>query len=238
MLHATLLKAPPSCGAFLWGSVKVYERLIKALLGLCMLDMAGCSRIAQIEETVAFAERAERINDQRLRVVGDVALGIPGLPGTAFEAIPSSGSATYLGSAFLVIQSETLQTDALVLVGDSTLTIDFATPQDAVTGGVDDIRLVRPDAISLDVPGQLVLDNGVIGNGAQNDLAFDVNGTVTARGTAFGLSGRAEGKLRGTRTQPKAGESPVLAYEVVDSDVAVTAAQGGYTATVTIIGEN
>lgn len=210
------------------------------LVSLCCGVLSACSKIAEAEEAASFAERAERVNEQRLRVLGDSALGISGLSGTVFDAVPTSGSATYRGSAFLGITNiaTAIATDPAILVGDSTLTLDFGNPDDAVTGGVGNFRQTRSGDVSLNVPGQLTFTNGVIGGDAANDLAFDFAGDVTADGAGFVLSGRAEGKLRGTRTNPTAAENPVIAYEVQATDVRLNDAAGAYRAAITIIGEN
>lgn len=202
------------------------------------LALAGCSKLERIEDVVAFADRVGDVNDQRVRVLGDPVLGIAELPATAFDAVPTTGTATFLGTAFLSMRNSDQRLDADALVGDSRLEVDFGTSGDAVSGGVTNIRRTQINDISVDVSGQLTFSNGVVGAEVSNDLAFDFGGNVTYDGTEFGLQGRLDGKLRGTRTEPAADQSTVRAFSVRDPEIDVTTATGRYTASMTVIGEN
>jgi hypothetical protein len=209
-----------------------------AIAMMLAVSIAGCSKIERIEDVVAFADRAADVNEQRVRVLGDPILGIPELPATAFEAIPEAGSATYLGTAFLSIRNSAHRLDADALVGDTRLVIDFAAPNNAVVGAVTNLRRTRINDVSVSVPGRLDFDAGVIGSEQPNDLAFDFAGSLSYDGTDFGLQGRLDGKLRGTRTEIGPDESAVRAYSVRDDDIGITASTGAYTASMTVIGEN
>lgn len=202
------------------------------------ITLSGCSTIERIAEVRDFADRAARVNDQRLRVLGDPILGIDEMPGTVFDAVPVTGTATFTGSAFVTIENENRRTDVFALVGDTEVVVDFATADDAVSGGVTNFRQTRINNTSLFVPGEITFDAGVIGGDEVNNLAFDYAGSVTAGGTAFRLDGRLVGKLRGTRTAPETGQSVVRAISVEDRETNIIGGNADYSASVIVIGEN
>ena len=214
------------------------SRLLYLPLVVLLSVLSGCSTIERIGEVRDFADRASRVNDQRLRVLGDPILGIEQMPGTVFESIPQTGTATFTGTAFVGIENRDRRTDVYALVADARVVVDFSRPDDAVSGGVTNFRQTRINNTSLFVPGELAFDDGRIGSIDPNDLSFDYAGSVTAGGTAFGLQGRLAGKLRGTRSDPLPVESVVRAISVRDDDVAMTGGGGRYTASISVIAEN
>lgn len=210
--------------------------VVSSLLAATFL--AGCSTIERIEEVRDFADRAARVNDQRMRVLGDPILGIDEMPGTVFNAVPATGNATFTGTAFVTLENDNRRTDVFALVGDARVTVDFAMADDAVTGDVTNFRQTRINNTSLFVPGELAFDAGIIGAEEPNDLSFDYAGFVTASGVEFALEGRLEGKLRGTRTDALPGESIVRAISVEDSDAVITGGRLNYSASVVVIAED
>ena len=100
--------------------------VVAALLSL-MLTLSACDRIEAAQEARAFARSAVSVTEQRARVLGDPILGRSALPGTVFEAVPTSGSATYQGAAFLGVRDQTGRDAGFVLVGDTTATLNWGT---------------------------------------------------------------------------------------------------------------
>jgi len=98
---------------------------------VCTVSLAGCDKIEAIQEAQAFVQSASNVNEQRVRVLGDPLLGRAALPGTAFDAVPTSGSATFQGAAFLGARDTTGGTDGFVLVGDTTATLSCSAAMSA-----------------------------------------------------------------------------------------------------------
>jgi len=200
--------------------------------------LAGCKQIEELKDAREFADRASRVAEQKWRVQGDPSQGIGPLPGTAFEEVPTTGSATFTGSAFIAMTNVDRRRDTHLLVGDARVDVDFSNPNDAVSGSVTNMRRTEALAVSTNIAGQLDLTTGQIGNGAPNDLSIAYDGFVTPDGTRIGLDGVATGKLRGTRPDATNGQSVVRAIDVTDADTNFTAGGATYEGHVTIIGEN
>lgn len=208
------------------------------MLAICAVSLGACDRIEAAQEAQAFARSAASVSEQRVRVLGDPLVGRSALPGTAFDAVPTTGSATFRGTTFFGARDTTGGDAGFVLVGDTTATLNFAAPDDGVTGTLDNFRQLQRSDISSPVSGQITLRNGRIGDDRPNSLSIGYGGQLRVEGTDFQVSGRMEGRMRGTRTNPAEGQSTVRAISAADLDTMVTGGDVSLQASITIIGEN
>ena len=128
------------------------------------------------------------------------------LPGTAFTAMPDSGTATFTGIGAVGVDVDSR--DVLAVIGDATLTADFANR--SLRGRIDGLRALRegdgtgPQVVGVDG----AIDIGgrsSIGQGVPNDAAARYRGQIAIEdGPTLDLRGRLEGKFRGT-IAPEAG---------------------------------
>ena len=128
------------------------------------------------------------------------------LPGTAFTAMPESGTATFNGVGAVGVDLDS--SDAVAVIGDATVTADFANR--SLRGRIDDLRGIREGDATR--PQEVGVDGGIdiggrssIGQGAPNDAAARYRGRIAIEdGPTLDLRGRLEGKFRGT-IAPRAG---------------------------------
>lgn len=208
------------------------------LLAACT-SLAGCKTLDQIEQAKDyrdFAIRAGGVTAQLERVRGNPEKGLSRMPGTTFEHVPTTGSATFTGSAFVSGTNENNRRETYVLVGDASVTVDFGA--NAVSGEVTDFRQTETNAVSTNIGGRLTLDGGEVGSGAPNNLAFDYEGQVFPDDERIDLDGRLTGKLRGTRPDATGGQSVVKAIDVADDDPTMTRGGDAFNGRVSIVAEN
>ena len=123
------------------------------------------------------------------------------LPGTAFVAMPTAGTADFDGSTFIAIDPDPLlQGDEIVLIGATRVTADFGAG--SLSGRIDrlsgrrgaDLRSGRDVAVD----GAVALREGRIGGTVPNDATARYRGSVTVEDETYSLRGRLSGKFRGT----------------------------------------
>ena len=210
---------------------------IAALCGVLMLT-ANCTRLDRLEEAREFADVAVDASRVRTRVIGDPILGKSGLPGTSFDAIPTSGTASFLGASFVAVTNPNDEDAGFALVGRSDLTVNFGSGTNSVRGTLDDFQSSRQGEGILDVTGALELRNGVVGAETPNRFTVDYIGNITVEGTRYTMQGDMLGRFRGTRTEPEAGQSPVRALSAVDANGIVTGGGARLVGRLTIVAEN
>ncbi|UWQ98395.1 hypothetical protein K3729_13145 [Rhodobacteraceae bacterium S2214] len=186
-----------------------------SLIGLVMLT-ANCGKLEELEDARQFADLAIDANRVRTRVLGDPVLGREGLRGTVWDDVPTSGSATFLGTVVVAAVSADNPDAGFALVGRSDVTVDFGPGEDNITGTMDQFQSSKIGEGILDASGQLQLENGVVGNLAPNQFAVDYSGDVTVEGKTYAMSGDMLGRFLGTRTEPEAGQSTIRALSAVD----------------------
>ncbi|MEJ6397895.1 hypothetical protein [Yoonia sp. 208BN28-4] len=136
---------------------------------------------------------------------------VSGLPGSAFDAVPASGSANFTGTG--VVTMVLSETDDLNFraIGDADVTVNFGNGTDAnsesISGGLSNLTAAvgteaqvnagSDDSTMLDVEGEIALSRLNIYTRADDSLSnrFGVSygGTLTADGTDYVVAGRQEG---------------------------------------------
>jgi hypothetical protein len=205
---------------------------------LTVLLTANCSRLDALDDARSFADVAVDASRVRTRVIGDPLLGRDGLPGTAFEAIPSSGEATFKGAVILAATDASDDDAGFALVGRSDVTVDFGATGNSIRGTLDDFQSSRAGDGILDVSGQLSLNSGEVGATRPNQFTVDYAGDVTVEGKSYAMSGDMLGQFRGTRTDPSAGQSTVRALSAIDLNGTVRGNGERLVGRMTIIAEN
>ncbi|RYH03073.1 hypothetical protein EU805_04890 [Salipiger sp. IMCC34102] len=186
-------------------------------------------------DVIALLRDAERTSER----LGD-------LPGTAFDAMPTSGRATFegLGGVFIdpVIARDS---DDLSIFGDARLDADFR--RGTITGRVDNLVGVQglnpATGERFDVDGTIEIgDRGSrIGAGAPNDARATYTARLATedRGT-FDVRGTANGKFLGTRASEAGTARAPRGLRLQDDDL--TARRRGddriLTGTFDVFGEN
>jgi hypothetical protein len=177
-------------------------------------------------------------NRVRKRVIGDPLLGREGLSGTAFDAVPTSGDAVFKGVVFLAAIDPTNENAGFALVGRSDVTVEFGSGRNNVRGTLDEFQSSREGDGILDVSGSLQLQNGVVGAAQRNGFTLDYSGDVTVEGNRYAVVGDLNGRFRGTRTEPNAGQSKVRAIAALDVNGSVRGNGERLTGRMTIVAEN
>lgn len=203
-----------------------------------LMTLANCDKLDRIENVQEFAGVAIDAGQTRTRVLGDPITGIDPLPGTSFDAVPTSGEATFKGAAYVAATSSSDRTVGFALVGRSEVTVDFGANSNNLTGTMSDFQTANVANGIADVSGTLRLSNGVVGAERPNSFTVDYGGDLTVDGDDFALSGDMSGRFRGTRTNPSAGQSPVRALSALDEDGLVTDGLETLTGRVVLIAEN
>jgi len=178
------------------------------LLSGCNLDLLEYSNQLKDEQRVA-----ERIQDMHA---------------TAFAAMPTTGSASFVGFGNLYIDRErNNQGDGIFIIGDATLEADFESG--SLTGvignfeGATNVRLngrdevVTEDVVAVTTTGQidLGLNESIIGNDVgsktarPNDWLMDYSGTIVAGGESYVLDGEIDGQFYGTRVDNPNTDFPI-----------------------------
>jgi hypothetical protein len=152
---------------------------------------------------------------------------VTNLPGAAFSAVPSTGTATFTGNGEVTMVLDAATDQQFRALGDASVTVNFETQ--AVTGGLTNLMgavgstaevASGSDAANIvDVAGSVDLSNGDIFELRRNRFGVDYAGTLTAGGTAYVLGSRALGEFNGTREDPANGFS-IKAVEINDAETA------------------
>ncbi len=215
----------------------------KILAGLTMLCVAACGGSSgnvsigeEIDPDAVVARLAE----------GQAVLDrVIALPNTAFNAMPTTGSATFEGFAQINIDSDlSSNLDDIEVVGDSELTAQFA-GDGRVTGRIDNMigAVGTPEAGgTIDtVDGEILIgaDFSRIGTGAlrPNQWEADYGGTITFAGDSYTLDDSIVGDFRGTR--PGAEPDRVIrGTDAVDIGLASIGSGGAAVYGIRIFGES
>ena len=153
---------------------------------------------------------------------GDLAQRVEALPGTAYRAVPTTGSARFGGYAFAEVRTPD---GPKRLIGDARLTLDFG--RGTVRGRADDFfEAARSNRSS--VSGKVLFGerSSRIGasagspNAAPNTFAASTTGALKIDGRAYRIGDGVTGRLVGTRVRPAAGLSPVRGLRISDVTVA------------------
>lgn len=156
---------------------------------------------------------------QKLRVLGDPGMGVTGMPLTAPQDMPTSGSAMFEGSATIRVENGVTP---VVLFGDAALTVDFDT-QDGM-GTLNNFFGNDTGGRILDYAGSIDLTAEV----DQADLVLDYAGTLSAGGETLGFAGSMAGVFLG---------DPLGAFAAGDLEAAVDHSGTPRSATLVVIGE-
>lgn len=154
------------------------------------------------------------------------------LPGTAFAAMPTSGSATFNGAAGIFIDPVfDTDRDDILIVGDAKLTANFAnsTMTGAITNmqGATNFGATDADFDLVDVGGSIAIggNQSLIGVDPDDNLQdrpnqwyADYAGDLAINGDTYGVGGFLLGDFRGTRANPSSGQSPIKAITGSDDD--------------------
>ena len=188
---------------------------------VCLGALAGCSSTGSSD----FDVFADRVND-------GVALAerVDGLAFTAFDAVPSSGSAEFAGLADVFADRDIdASSDDLSMIGDVAITVDFTAG--TVTGDIsnfamaENLRLNEGDVSSVE--GSLALGDrsSNIGRAAPQagptgpnagDTSYD--GTLQTRLGDVTVAGELTGRFAGTRVNNPDTDFPIKAM-IGDSQI-------------------
>lgn len=157
------------------------------------------------------------------RLEADVATGtrLFQTPGTAWGAMPTSGSATFNGSAAIIIDRNiNRDADDILILGDTQLTANFGTG--TMSGTIDNMtgatNMTSDSANIHDVSGQISIGGAgsIIGDDEDdnftsrpNDWYADYYGNIGLNGNTYEVEGSLNGQFVGTRSNPSNGQSVV-----------------------------
>lgn len=159
--------------------------------------------------------RLDAYRAQELRVLGDPAGGVPGLPITTEGNLPDSGVMAFAGFASLRVE---IGTTPLVLFGDADLTVDFDGA--TVVGAVANLFGNSDTQTVADYEGGL----SVLGNSTGQNLPLSYQGVLSAPGQVLGFDGQMTGVFLG---------DPVAAFSAADLEAEVD--QNGTTRDATVV---
>ena len=226
---------------------KVAMSVSAAALFLSACSSGGSSSGGGVLSSNEVSTRMSAADAQILKVIGDGTADNPGISGTAFERIPTEGTAVYRGvSTVMISDGDNMVLDA---VGIANVNVDFGAAEDAdvVTGNLRNMRAMDADGNATFVDGELLLSGGEIGKrpdvegvdntSRANSLFADYAGSLSAFGETYGLAGELQGTLRGTRTNEDA-RSVVRAVDLSVADASVAGSVSGLTADITVAADN
>lgn len=187
--------------------------LTSAVPFTCLLLVAACGGSDGDSELDRF--------EDRIFVAQEEAERIAAIPGTAWAQMPTRDTASFAGSAGLVIDPiQERDDDDIVVIGDANLTANFG--RGSMTGTIDNMQgitnLTETDGDMVDVNGVINIgdDLSIIGDDFDdnltdnpNDWLADYNGLLTIEDDRYEVEGILEGQFVGTRDNPTAGQSVV-----------------------------
>lgn len=141
--------------------------------------------------------------------------------GTAWNAMPTVGNATFNGSAAIIIdRNSDLESDDILIIGDTRLTANFGAG--TMSGTIDNMtgatNMTADSADIHDVSGQISIGGAgsIIGDdfddnftNQPNDWYAEYNGNIGLNGNAYEVEGSLDGRFVGTRVNPSDGQSVV-----------------------------
>ncbi len=199
---------------------KVYSTKIIMCTGAAALLLSACggSDIAPINDSPLRAFQTLGDADQSM------AARLSALPGSAFTAVPTGGSATFTGTGGVTMVLSSAADSHFRAIGDSSVAVDFGT--EAITGGLTNLvglvgtqaevnNATNPDTLAT-VTGSISLSGGDLYALRPNRFGVSYGGTLNVDGTDYVVDGRAEGaRFNGTRANPANG-FPIKAVVITD----------------------
>lgn len=196
--------------------------LTSAVPFTCLLFAAACGGSNGGSELDSFEDRILDAQEEAERIAA--------IPGTAWAQMPTRGTASFAGSAALIIDPiEERDDDDIVVIGDASLTANFG--RGSMTGTIDNMQgitnLTETDGDMVDVNGVINIGNdlSIIGDDFDdnltdnpNDWLADYNGLLTIEGDRYEVEGILEGQFVGTRANPASGQSVVRGIIGFDED--------------------
>jgi hypothetical protein len=158
--------------------------------------------------------RLDIYESQKIRVLGDAGAGVMGLPTSAVDALPDTGSASFAGFATLRVEGAV----PLVLSGDANLAVDFANQQ--ISGQMGQFFGTNNSGAVVDYSGAVAITGGQV----RPDLRLDYTGQLIAPGQVLRLDGALSGQFLG---------NPVAALSAAELDANVL--QNGQTRPATML---
>ncbi len=156
---------------------------------------------------------------QKQRVLGDPMLGVIGMAPTPETSLPDTGTAIFAGSATVRVEDPAA---ALVLFGDSSVTVDFGAS--TVSGTLDNFFGTNEAGNVVDYAGAITVDDGTVGT----DVMLDYAGVLSAGSSSLVFEGTMQGEFLG---------DPVEALSAADLEAEVIRNGTPKDATVIVIGE-
>lgn len=188
-----------------------------AMMGLCACGGGGGDGGGSgVDPRLA---RIDIYEAQKLRVLGDPGVGVMGMATTPDASLPDTGTAVFTGSATIRVENPDA---ALVLFGDSTVTIGF--DNGAVSGTMENFFGTNGNADVVDYTGTITVDGGTLDPGVTLDYA----GALTASGEDLVFEGIMSGEFLG---------DPLGALSAADLEAGVIRNGTPVDATVIVIGE-
>jgi hypothetical protein len=145
---------------------------------------------------------------------------------TSVSNMPTSGSSTFSGSAFLSV-SQGGQT--YEMIGDSKLAVNFGNSE--MTGGVTNVEGRRSNGSTFAAPGKIAYDNGLFEKQNRNIFTVDYAGNLAVDNKKIAVDGTAIGAFYGNRPNAAIKPSGFLAVDET-ADNANTTPLTNMTATV------
>ena len=123
---------------------------------------------------------------------------------TAFEAMPTTGTATLRGSGGGLIVIDDATDSNIAIFGRSVLRVDFET--ETFSGKVDEMIGASSETNTFAVGGEIDFSGGSIGvvapgetSARPNNFLVDYDGSISADGADYAVDGTAYGQFYGTR---------------------------------------
>jgi hypothetical protein len=195
-----------------------------ALLGAC-LWLVGCGGgggAAGGGGTPAPDPRLARLDAyeaQKIRVLGDPGTGISAMPLAPVEAIPTNGTASFIGSATIRVE---LQGNPLVLYGDAMLDMDFGSG--SVSGSLDNFFGATAQSRVDNFQGDITVTGGT----PAQDMMLAYSGSLATTDQTLDFMGMLAEIFLG---------NPVTAIAAVDLEAVVDRNGAPQNATIIVLGE-
>jgi hypothetical protein len=140
--------------------------------------------------------RLDIYEGQKLRVLGDPAVGVVGMAMTAEGSMPTTGTMSLAGFATMRVETGS---QPIILFGDADLQIDFDTS--AAQGAVTRVFGGSSDSDLADYAGTIDLQSNAVGQ----NMPLGYAGTLSGSGQTLGFAGEMTGVLLGNPTSAFAG---------------------------------
>lgn len=188
----------------------------------CLVCLAGCGGGGAGGADAGIDPRLGRLDvyeDQKLRILGNPAMGVAAMPVTVQSNVPTSGSMMFMGSATVRVENGA---NPIVLFGDAELTVGFDNRDGA--GTLDNFFGNNANGAVVDYAGSI----GLLAVNDDAEMTLDYSGTLTAPGETLGFAGQMDGTFLG---------NPLGAFAAADLEANVDQGGTDRNATVVVIGE-